>query len=236
MTGRGNRGAVKELYLHPDLNIEMAKEKIVVFMLTGMERYDFIHKNFYEHVHYLTVWPNKGSNAFEKPLWDAYSDFVYSEKSAVIELLLTIAELKTWCDLHNATLVLTSAFRPEYGAKFFWDAIQGTPENYTNESYQYIKGLVEIINWNEFLRPEGFNCMTDYLCHLENREDLIDGNSSYAYYDFGYSLEKLSPKGYITKCAHPSYLGHEAIAETIYKQIIKIKENNNGKKIPTNTI
>lgn len=236
MTGRGNRGAVKELYLHPDLNIESAKEKIVVFMLTGMERYDFVHKNFFEHVHYLTVWPNSGSITPEKPMWDAYRDFIYSERTAVIELLLAIAELKTWCKLHNATLVLTSAFRPEYGGQFFWDAIRGTPDDYMNESDKYVKGLIEIIDWDEFLRPEGFNCMADYLCHLEEREDLIMSSSAELYYDFGRKLEKLSPKGYITKCAHPSYLGHEAIAKTIYKQILKIKEKNENKKISTNLI
>jgi hypothetical protein len=236
MTGRGNRAAVKELYLHPDLNIESAKEKIVVFMLTGLERYDFIHRNFYEHVHFLTIWPTHNSNTPEKPLWDAYRDYAFSEKSVAIELLLTIAELKTWCKLHNATLVLTSAFRPDYNAKFFLDAISETQEDKVSESHKYIKGLVEIVDWVDFLRPEGFNCMTDYLCHLENRDDLIQENTSFPYYELGYSLDKLSPKGYITKCAHPSYLGHEAIAETIYKQIIKIKEKNENKKIPTNII
>ena len=44
MTGRGNRAAVKELYLHPDLQLEKSNEIIVVFMLTGMERFDFIDK------------------------------------------------------------------------------------------------------------------------------------------------------------------------------------------------
>ena len=236
MAGRGNRAAVKELYLHPDLNIESAKEKIVVFMLTGIERYDFIHRNFFEHLHFLTIWPNSNSNTPEKPLWDAYRDFAFSEKAAAIELLLTIAELKTWCKLHNATLILTSAFRPDYSSKFFWDAITETKDEKISEPYNYIKGLVEIIDWTEFLRPEGFNCMTDYLCHLENRDDLIQENTSYPYYQLGYSLEKLSPKGYVTKCAHPSYLGHEAIAETIYKHIIKIKEKNENKKIFTNLI
>lgn len=236
MTGRGNRGAVKELYLHPDLNIENAKEKIVVFMLTGMERYDFVHKNFFEHVHYITIWPTKGSLTPEKLMWDTYRDLIYSERSAVIELLITIAELKTWCKLHNATLILTSAFRPEYSRDFFLNAIRGTPDDYMDESQQYIDGLVDIIDWDEFLRPEGFGCMTDYLCHLENRNDLITKDSPFPYYDFGYSLKKLSPNGFITKCAHPSYLGHEAIAETIYKQIIKIKEKNEKKKISTDLI
>ena len=55
MTGRGNRAAVKELYLHPDLQLEKSNEIIVVFMLTGMERFDFIDKEFFEHVHYSQV-------------------------------------------------------------------------------------------------------------------------------------------------------------------------------------
>lgn len=236
MTGRGNRGAAKELYLHPDLKIESAKEKIVVFMLTGMERYDFVNKKFFEHVHYLTIWPNSNSTTPEKPMWDAYRDFVYSERSAAIELLLAVAEVKTWCQLHNATLILTSAFRPEYSRDYFLNAIRGTPDDYMDETQQYIDGLVDIINWGDFLRPEGFNCVTDYLCYLEEREDLIMTSSAELYYEFGKKLEKLSPKGYITKCAHPSYLGHEAIAETIYKQIIKIKEKYENKKIPTNLI
>ncbi len=238
MTGRGNRGAVKELYLHPDLKLEIAKEKIVVFMITAMERFDFLHKYFFDHVHYYTMWPTAGNNDIEeKTLWEAYREFIFSDRSAILELLVTVAELKTWCKLNNATLILTSAFRPEYDFKYFYDNLRGDENNFMNESANYIGKLCDIIDWEEFLRPKGFNCMTDYLCHLEDREDLISEIHSTKYYDYAATLEKLSPKGYITKCAHPSYLGHEAIADVIYEHIIKIKnKNNESKKIPTNII
>ncbi len=223
MTGRGNRGAVKELYLHPDLNLEIAKEKIVVFMLSGIERFDFVHKYFFDHLHYYTMWPNENATIPESPLWDAYREFIFSDRSSVIELLLSIAELKNWCKLNNATLILTSAFRPEYNYNNFFNMVRGDHKNYMDESSSYIENLINIIDWDTFLRPAGFNCVTDFLCHLEDREDLILDNSAALYYDYGSKLEKLSPKGYITKCSHPSYLGHEAIAKIIYEFINKIK-------------
>ena len=238
MTGRGNRAAVKEIYLHPDLQLEKAKEKIVVFMMTGYERFDFVHKKFFNHIHFYTMWPNVKSPVDESSLWDAYNEFTWSDRSGIIELLLSIAELKTWCQLNDATLVLTSAFRPEYTKNYFFEKIMGDVHDYMNEPKSYINGLVNIIDWDEFLRPNGFKCMTDYLCHLEEREDLISDMSASKYYEYSSKLEKLSPKGYITKCSHPSYLGHKKIAESIYEHIIKIKKNNeNGsKKVPTNLI
>lgn len=237
MTGRGNRGAVKELYLHPDLNIEIAKEKIVIFMLTGIERFDFVHKYFFNHLHYYTMWPNEGGTIPESPLWDAYREFVYSDRSAIIELLITVAELKNWCQVNDATLILTSAFRSDYNFKHFFECLKGDKNNYMDESNKYVSDLCRIIDWDDFLRPKGFKCMTEYLCHLEDREDLIENDSS-KYYNYTATLDKLSPKGYITKCAHPSYLGHKAIAEIIYEKIIKLKkqQTNGRKKIPTNII
>jgi len=47
MAGRGNRAAVKELHLHPELNLSDAKEKIVVFMLSGYERFDFVNREYF---------------------------------------------------------------------------------------------------------------------------------------------------------------------------------------------
>jgi hypothetical protein len=44
------------------------------------------------------------------------------------------------------------------------------------------------------------------------------------FYNFGQSLEKMSPKGYITNCSHPSEKGHEEIAKVLYEHIIKIKK------------
>ena len=50
LRGCGNRAAVKELHLHPELNLERAKEKIVIFLLSGMERFDFVNREL-EFIH-----------------------------------------------------------------------------------------------------------------------------------------------------------------------------------------
>jgi hypothetical protein len=39
------------------------------------------------------------------------------------------------------------------------------------------------------------------------------------------SIDKMSDYGYITKCSHPSYKGHEVISETIYKHIITMGDS-----------
>jgi hypothetical protein len=245
MIGKGNRAAVKELYLHPELDLKKIDEKIVVFMLSGMERFDFVHKKFFEHVHFDTIWPAVSNDIKEKNLWESYGKYVYTDRVAIIELLLTIAELKTWCELNNAKLVLISAFRPEYQRDYFIDKIQNGEDdekNYIHDKLDYIESIVDIIDWNEFVRPGGYNCVSDFLCGLEEREDLLLNETEAKYYQYAYSLEKLSPKGYITNCAHPSIKGHIAIAEKLFEHLITyhkdILKNRklNGKKILTNII
>jgi hypothetical protein len=224
MTGRGNRAAVKELYLHPDLQMEKSKEIIVVFMLTGMERFDFIDKEFFEHVHYRTMWPNNNSK-----LSSGYFEEVWSDKFGVIESLLSIAEVKMWCKLYDAKLFLISAFSPNFNRNYFFNTLIGDGKenkNYLYKNKDYTNLLLNSnIDWDDFIRPNNFNCVTDFLCHLENREDLISLSSPHHYYEYAYGLDKMSPNGYITKCAHPSNKGHEKIAELIHNEIIKDKKN-----------
>jgi hypothetical protein len=224
MTGRGNRAAVKELYLHPELKMETTKEKIVIFMLTGMERFDFIDKEFFEHVHFKTMWPNDSYDGEKKGLWKEYLNHVYSDKSAVIELLLNITEAQTWCKANNAKLILTSAFSTDYNNETFYNKIRGDKndsKNYLYDNVLYIQMLLASIEWDNYLRPGGYPCVTDMLCHLENRDDLIGVESSAKYYDYAYSSKKMSKGGYITPCAHPSIKGHSEIAKTMYDFIIK---------------
>jgi hypothetical protein len=81
--------------------------------------------------------------------------------------------------------------------------------------------LLASIEWDNYLRPGGYPCVADMLCHLENRDDLIGVESSAKYYDYAYSSKKMSKGGYITPCAHPSIKGHTEIAKTMYEFIIK---------------
>lgn len=238
MTGRGNRGAVKELYLHPELKMETAKEKIVIFMLSGYERYDFVHREFNQHIHYQTIWPRSDKNLDKKDLWLAYGEHAYSDRVAIIEMLLCIAEVKMWCKANDAKLILTSAFRPDYKRDIFREKILndcecngGKTPNYLKEQKDYVDRMVNIIDWDDFLRPKGYYCFSDYLLHLEGKDDMINIMSSSLFYKLGQSLEKLSENGYITNCSHPSQKGHEEIAKVLYEHIKETKNKPNKKII-----
>jgi hypothetical protein len=223
MAGKGNRAAVKELYLHPELGIEKAKEKIVVFVMSGYERFDFVHNDYAEHQHFTTMWPNIGEKIPDKALWEAYAEVLWNERFGLIELLLNIAEAKTWCKAHNAKFLLTAGFNTEIRRNVFIDKIRGDDEYNTLYRYlTHIEGLVDIINWEEFLYPKDFNCMSDYLLSLEERNDLIDPKTSWPFHEWSYTFNNFSPKGYISKDAHPSYLGHKEIAKVIYEQLNKL--------------
>ena len=245
--GRGNRSSVKELYLNPEYKFEQIKEKIVIFMLTGYERFDFVCKDFSQNLHFRSIWPHENKNVPDSDLWENYGIHAFSHRTAIIEMLLAIAEVKSWCEKNNAIFILGSAFRPEYNNRnFLYNKIEfcdEDPDNYIRTTPDYINNLLDIINWETFFKPGGEACISDYLCVLEEREDLLMGESSKNYYDYAYTLEKLSPKGYITNCAHPSFNGHEKIANELYSHILKyhkeeINKNNiiNGSKILTNII
>ena len=79
--GTGNRSAVKNLYLHPKIKFENASSGVVILMLSGMERFDFVNKDFPEHNHFYTMWPNPwDKNSTNKKLWEAYAESLWSEK------------------------------------------------------------------------------------------------------------------------------------------------------------
>ena len=191
---------------------------------TGWERFDFIDKEFFEHVHYTTMWPNNNTK-----LSSGYFEEIWSDKFGVIESLLSIAEVKMWCKLNNAKLLLISAFSPNFNRDYFFNTLIGDGKenkNYLYKNKDYTNLLLNSnIDWDNFIRPNNFNCVTDFLCYLENREDLINSSSPHHYYEYAYSLDKMSPNGYITKCAHPSNKGHEKIAELIHNEIIKNKKD-----------
>lgn len=229
LTGRGNRATIKELYLCPEMKLHEKEEIIVIFMLTGMERFDFCRGNFDENSFFKTMWPRLDERVENNPdedLWIAYFKSIWSDRFAIMEMLLNIAELKTWCKSHNAKLMMISAFRPDYLKEEFLRLMNKESNNFIKTNQSYINYLINIIDWDNFIRPNGHRCVTDYLCELEDRTDLIIedlfGLSS-KYYEFAYSHKEISPKGYITNCAHPSDLGHGKIADILYENILNNK-------------
>ena len=209
MSGCGNRATVKQLYLHPELNIESAKEKIVIFLLSGMERFDFVNRDFNDHHTFFAMWPNPwDETSTHKDLWKIYSESIWSDKFGYIELLLNISEAQMWAKANNAKFILGSAFRTDYQLSNF--------ENIFTDDRT--KSLVDIINWDNYIYPGGYPSFTDLLVHLEDRDDLF----GYGFYGWAFSQEKMTPKQYFTKCGHPSFKGHKVIADELY-EFIKTK-------------
>jgi hypothetical protein len=210
LTGCGNRATVKQLYLRPELNLEMAKEKIVIFLLTGMERFDFVNREFDDHRSFFSMWPNPwDKTATHYELWKIYSEDIWDDKFGYVEMLLNIAEAQMWAKANNAKFVLGSAFRNDYQRKNF-------QKMFSDEN---TKKLVDVINWDNYVYPGGYPSFTDLLVHLEDRDDLLGGG----FYAWSFEQEKMSPKQYFTKCGHPSFKGHKVIADELYK-FIKYKK------------
>lgn len=201
--GTGNRSAVKELYLHPELNLDKAKEVIVIHLLTGLERFDFVSKDFDRHTHFYTMWPNYwDQNATNKKLWRAYADSLWSDRFAVVEAILNIKEAETICKANGWKFVVASAFEQRYTKEFFLEHLD---EGWVP--------LINSINWRNFLYPKGMKSFMELLLDRDGNRKMADGK----FYDH-YSKLK-TPTIHITNCMHPTVEGYRIIAEELYNFI-----------------
>jgi hypothetical protein len=220
MSGKGNRYAIKELMVNPLLGIEKAKEKIVVFAVSGFERFD-LAKDLVGEEHFTTQWPMYGDYKEKKLGYSELTlengDSLYSEKFVISEFILNIIELMNWCKLHNAKLLLMSAFTPEFNKNHFIDVL--SPNVTSVLGQMKLDELIWSVPWERIIRPLGFSCITDMLMHLEGWDKDLPG------YGFrNMKIETIGPNGYMTKCQHPSEKGHKLLAEIIYEHIMKYDE------------
>lgn len=205
ISGTGNRSAVKELYLNPLVNLENASDVIVILLLSGLERFDFVNKYFPDHHHFYTMWPNYwDKNSTNKRLWKCYARDLWSNKFECIECLLNIKEAEMFCKANDYKFIVASAFEQRITKEYFLETL--SPHN----------NLVETIPWGNFLYPNGFKSFMEMLLDFEGRRDLAYGG----FYDFYTKLPE--PSEYITNCAHPSQKGHQIMAKVFYNHM---KEN-----------
>ena len=220
MSGKGNRYAIKELMVNPLVGIEKAKEKIVVFAVSGFERLDLANDLVNEE-HFTTQWPVYDDYAVKKL---GYSELtfenggsIYTEKFIISEFILNMIELVNWCKYNNAKLLLVSAFNPNINKKHFVDIL--SPSVRGSIDQMKLDELMSIIPWDRIIRPLGFSCITDMLMHLEGWDKDLP---RYGFRNM--KIETIGPNGYMTKCHHPSEKGHKLLAEIIYDHILKYDE------------
>lgn len=203
--GGGNYAAAKHLTsIYPELNLEDEnKEKIVVFMLTGPERFSVPHGDWHNMWHGVvrSIWPVADA---EDPLWRAYATEFYSEKQTMLSTYFTIKEVETWCKAYNAKLIIASAFDFSYN------------KEYTKENIKSVLG----IDWD--LQSELFKFRGHPSAfHMLLSDDGFDYNVQNGGYWDALNYTEAYPKGtpHVSRCCHPNLRGHGVIAKELYAEL-----------------
>ena len=201
--GAGNRAASKYLTsVFPEFDLENNdKEKIVVFMLSGPERYTVVDNRWKERYHgvFQSIWPNPDS---DNELWRAYANVMYSEKQSMMETYFAIKEVQDWCKYNNAKLIITSGFSFDYYA------------DYTKEN---IKKTIEL-DWQlDLFLPEDHPSFFHLLLDMDGFDYNIQNGG---YWDaLNYNDEYPTGTPHVSRCCHPNLKGHTKIAEVLYDKI-----------------
>lgn len=226
--GNGNRAGTKALtVLHPDLELEKAKEKIVIFYVGQFCRFDFFNKyGIISHNYFASAWPHEPDEDQEpgiKDLWRGYATEVHTDKTEILEFICYAVEVQNWCKANNAKLIYVNSFEPRFDKKHITDVLYQTNDAGDNK---VLRQLVDSIEWNKVMPiPGGHNNMVDLFMQ---KEDMLDKfNFDHSFYgwaiDYCKKHKSLTPEGYFTPCAHPSVKGQRLIAETIYNHIVSEK-------------
>jgi hypothetical protein len=197
--GTGNRAAVKELYLNPNVKLENISSGVLIYMLSGMERLDILNKTFPNNRHFDTIWPTPDHKS---ELWRAYANHVWSDKFSTIETILSIKEAEMYARANNLSLVLISAFEQRYTKEWFERMIGAEHRE-----------LINTVPWDKFFYPKGYLSFIELLLDLEGKKELAGG----CWYSHYTALS--SPSTYITNCCHPTIEGYRVIAGEIFNHL-----------------
>jgi len=205
--GGGNRAAVKYLTsVFPELNLEdKNKEKIVVFMLTGPERYTIMAHDWEMRFHgvFRSIWPNPDS---DQQMWKAYGEDMYSEQQTMFETYLSIKEAETWCKANDAKLLLVSAFDFSY---------------FRDYTHKEIKDRIDLDWVPDIWYPNNHPSVFHMLLDKDGFNYSISNGGYWS--ELNYSEDY--PKGteHVSRCCHPNYKGHQVIAKEMYEEFLNRK-------------
>ena len=223
MPGKGNRASIKNLHIWP-YDWSKLDSIIVIYCPSAMERFDMAKDDWKGYSAFTTLYPHPQEGTKPKAnIFNGYSRGIHSDKNAVLEQIMHFMDLKQWCDLHNAKLIITPAFDKSYNRSFFEKALYtqhkrntdyeviGEPDEEIAGVKQHLTYLIDQWSWNDMFRPEGVETFMD-LCL---KQEGIDPDT----YDFFQFREKASPQKWITHCCHPSAKAHDLFAKTLFTHL-----------------
>jgi hypothetical protein len=205
--GIGNRGSARSLYLS-NVNWDSVDNGIVVFMLSGFERFDFFRDGWCNttncgaskvkdvgHYNFQTLWPHLGNNE----QMDMYAKHLYSESGTAAEQLCNILEVQTFCKAHNFKLVIANAFDGR-GKDFFFD---------------HCGPLANKIDWSCYIHETAeYESFVELLVKKDNFIPSKQWRNYYEQYQ-----NSPWPKQFLTNCIHPTIEGYKVIADELNKFI-----------------
>lgn len=219
MRGNGNRASIKQLYSHPHLRLNEVSEKVVIYMPSGMERFDFVQSFPIDHFGFITMWPHY-QNISDKPrkmLWEGYAKTIWSEYHEALEQIYLFQEIDSWCKNNNAKLIIFPGFDHRYTKEEFSRILLADLNTPTDETAATIKErlklMIDEVPWEKFIEVDDCRTFTELLSFKSTG---VIRQDKWSYWDY---FQKGSPDGYFTKCCHPGAIGHDYLASKLKDMI-----------------
>ena len=221
--GIGNRAAVHQLHFVDNIDWSNS-EGIIVFMMSGMERFDFFQeqplrasnpnepdgysKGQYAHSKWRTMWPIPGQGGGDSPLYDVYGKMLWSEQFQAAEQMMALLDAQTFARLHGFKLVIANGFNQSHQ--------QGVKEYLL----QNAGPLVVKFDWSGYVHDE-----TPYVAFVQKLvwlDGLLDPKDWGAYFNLYYNRDY--PAEHLTNCqgAHPTIKGYKVIGDEL-AEFIKLR-------------
>lgn len=216
--GIGNHAAVHQLHFCDKVDFANS-EGIIVFMLSGFERYDTFHQhpyynngqddgysnNEYAHYKWRTAWPFDNNDLF----WKAYAKELWSDQFVASNAMMALLNAQAFAKSAGYKLIVANAFN----------------QVNNGDIYSYLKehtgNLVDKFDWSCYIHnTTAHNAFIQKLVELDGILPPLEWGGYHSYYS---SLDW--PAEYLTNCegAHPTIKGYRVIADEL-ASFIKYKQ------------
>jgi hypothetical protein len=214
--GSGNISAVKQLHFCDIIDWENSTG-IIVLMLSGFERLDFLHRDSksnnhqqlpdyysvgeYKHYKWRQAYPSEMRGESEDSLlWTTYAKILWSEEFVATNQLLALLELQEFAKNRGFKIVIANAFNMH-------DKLQGS-RKYIQE---YTGQLANKFDWSCY-----FHDSVNYVSFMEKLVQLDGKIDNWTQY-FDYYKQLSWPTKYLTNCfgSHPTIEGYKVIANEL---------------------
>ena len=229
----GNFGAISRLFLY-DIPWGELDEIVLIFMPTGMQRFDIIRDDVLSHVgnDFKTLWPFLFTPVKDNQDWinfnKGYEQTVHSDRFEVLNAILNFQFLNAWIYQYKPKFLIFPAFSTEYNKEYFTKTLQqGILRASYSEKIKDIKNhfiptnsfnysfLIDSVPWDKFITIDGSRNFFD-LCFKNDK-------NYHPKLDMQSIIDKklISNNEWIMPRGHPSPKGHDFLAEHLFRILSK---------------